>query len=79
MRYVWFVHFKIFVGIFDDTFCSDVPNHAVLIIGYGTSDGFDYWLVKNSWGKNWGEEGYFRIIRNKNRCAITSLPVFPIL
>lgn len=40
-------------------------THAVTMVGYGTtSDGKDFWLVKNSWGTNWGENGYFRISRD---------------
>ena len=41
-------------------------NHAVLIVGYGP----DYWIVKNSWGSNWGESGYFRIKKGKSTCGI---------
>jgi len=45
-------------------------DHAVLLVGYGTSLGKDYWKVKNSWGPKWGEHGYFRIERGTGRCGI---------
>jgi cathepsin F len=46
-------------------------DHAVLIVGWGTSpSGLDYWIVKNSYGANWGENGYFRISRGKGTCGI---------
>ncbi|XP_053651751.2 dipeptidyl peptidase 1 [Cherax quadricarinatus] len=52
-------------------------NHAVLMVGYGEeeSTGEKYWTVKNSWGAEWGEEGYFRIRRGTNECNIGSFPV----
>jgi len=44
-------------------------NHAVLVVGYGPN----YWLVKNSWGTSWGENGYFRIKRGTGHCGVGSL------
>ena len=44
-------------------------NHAVTLVGYGTGS-LNYWIVKNSWGKNWGESGYFRIRRGNGTCGI---------
>ncbi len=44
-------------------------NHAVTLVGYGTAS-VDYWIVKNSWGKSWGESGYFRIRRGNGTCGI---------
>ncbi|KAL0853668.1 hypothetical protein Bca101_058820 [Brassica carinata] len=57
-----FRHYK--EGVFDARDCGIEVNHAVALVGYGvTEDGIMYWLVKNSWGENWGEKGYMRIRR----------------
>ena len=45
-------------------------NHGVVIMGYGDDDGTPYWLVKNSWGPQWGELGYFRIQRRLSLLGI---------
>ena len=59
-------------GIFNPTTCSNSVNHGVALVGYGYSNGVPYWIVKNSWGSNWGEGGYFRIYRGKKLCGMTS-------
>ncbi|KAF8563513.1 hypothetical protein P879_09702 [Paragonimus westermani] len=54
-------------------------NHAGLTVGYGVEDDVPYWIVKNSWGKSWGEEGYFRIYRGDGTCGIHHLATFAII
>lgn len=60
-------------GIYSSKICSSKDlDHAVVLVGYGTDSdsGLDYWIVKNSWGTRWGEDGYFRIVRGKEECGI---------
>jgi len=69
-------------GVYVGTTCTastQTVNHAVLAVGYGTdaASGLDYWKVKNSWGPDWGEAGYFLIERGVNMCGIAECASYP--
>ncbi|KAI6703612.1 hypothetical protein NL676_012748 [Syzygium grande] len=76
--------FQLYTGGIYNGSCSDDPDdidHAVLIVGYGSESGEDYWIVKNSWGTDWGIDGYFYILRNTDIeygvCAINAMASYP--
>ena len=63
--------------------CPTSINHAVVIVGMGEENGVKFWKVRNSWGKVWGENGYFRIKRETKegvvgKCGITVYNVVPL-
>eukprot|EP00930_Biecheleria_cincta_P014199 TRINITY_DN12314_c1_g6_i1.p1 TRINITY_DN12314_c1_g6~~TRINITY_DN12314_c1_g6_i1.p1 ORF type:complete len:383 (+),score=81.14 TRINITY_DN12314_c1_g6_i1:138-1286(+) len=63
-------------GIFDGS-CGNIVDHAVTLFGYGKQGGVKYWIVKNSWGGDWGENGYIRLRRSENEeslCGIDNKP-----
>jgi hypothetical protein len=47
-----------------------VGGHAIEIVGWGEKNGKDFWIIKNSWGEEWGDKGYFKMIRGYNNCEI---------
>lgn len=71
-----FVFYK--SGIYNGKDCGTILDHEVIVIGYGTENGIDYWLLKNQWGKSWGENGFIRVLRGKNVCGLAIEPAYPI-
>uniref|UniRef100_A0A8C2X4F7 Cathepsin H n=1 Tax=Cyclopterus lumpus TaxID=8103 RepID=A0A8C2X4F7_CYCLU len=75
-----FMHYK--EGVYTSTQCkntTDMVNHAVLAVGYGAEEsGTPYWIVKNSWGTDWGMDGYFLIERGNNICGLAACVSYPL-
>ena len=68
-------------GVYSDDACSSQElDHGVLVVGYGTYENQDYWLVKNSWAATWGDGGYIKIARNMNNmCGVASQASYPLV
>ncbi|KAI6655572.1 Cathepsin B [Oopsacas minuta] len=66
-----FLHYK--SGVYSHVYGRSVGGHAVKMVGWGSDDGVDYWIIANSWGSNWGNlGGYFKIKRGVDECEIES-------
>ncbi|CAH0545768.1 unnamed protein product [Brassicogethes aeneus] len=67
-------------GIFTDSTCTKtIMNHGLVVVGYGTEGETDYWIVRNSWSGDWGEKGYFRVVRGSNMCGVATSGIYPLL
>jgi cathepsin L len=63
--------------------CGTSLDHGVLLVGYGSESGKDYWIVRNSWGTSWGENGYIRLKKTSGKgtgeCGIALSASYPTL
>ncbi|EAN31019.1 Papain family cysteine protease family protein [Theileria parva strain Muguga] len=70
-------------GVYNGS-CGHYPNHVVVLVGEGFDEktGLRYWVLKNSWGPDWGENGFLRLARPKgmdNKCGVLSVGLTPVL
>uniref|UniRef100_T1KDX3 Peptidase C1A papain C-terminal domain-containing protein n=1 Tax=Tetranychus urticae TaxID=32264 RepID=T1KDX3_TETUR len=72
---------KSLLSVNTDEFSSDPKDldHGVVIVGYGSENGTPYWILKNSWGEDFGESGYFRMYRGNNMCSVAGYASYPIV
>jgi len=69
-------------GIFDSAACGTRLDHATNVVGWGSDKGTEYWIMRNSWGKSWGEKGYMRLkieASGKGICGIQHEPLYPTI
>jgi len=71
-------------GIISSDACGTQLDHGVLVVGYGTEAGKDFYILKNSWGPDWGEKGFFRIARDAKKagpgiCGLQMQPSYPTM
>ena len=60
------------VGVYQHEAGAALGGHAVKMIGWGEENGSPYWLIANSWNSDWGDNGFFKILRGVDECGIES-------
>jgi len=72
--------FQVYKGGILSSGCGSQLDHAVLVVGYGTEDGQEFWRVKNSWGASWGDAGYLKLATATNVCGLLNRnAVYPLV
>merc|ERR1711862_1017841 len=69
-------------GVLDESDCGTKLDHGVLVVGYGSYEGTNYWKVKNSWGPQWGMDGFILLKRGgggKGVCGVLLDPAYPVI
>ncbi|XP_067833348.1 cathepsin B-like [Heptranchias perlo] len=66
--YTDFLHYK--AGVYQHEAGELIGGHAIKILGWGEENGIPYWLVANSWNTDWGDNGFFKILRGSDECGI---------
>ena len=68
-------------GVYSDSGCSSTNlDHGVTLVGYGSLEGQDYYILKNMWGLSWGDKGYVLIARNSNNmCGVATTASYPLV
>ncbi|GMR49674.1 hypothetical protein PMAYCL1PPCAC_19869 [Pristionchus mayeri] len=65
-------------GIYHEDNCDSADiDHSVVAIGYGSENGVDFWILRNSWGTNWGQGGYGKLMRGTNECGFPDTTAWP--
>lgn len=59
-------------GVYQHVHGKALGGHAIRILGWGVDNGTPYWLIANSWNTDWGNNGFFKILRGQDHCGIES-------
>jgi cysteine peptidase B len=71
--------FELYMGGIVTDCISQQIDHAVLIVGYDETNNPPYWIIKNSWGASWGEDGYIRVEKGTNQCLLKNMPTTAVV